>query len=157
LDYNAHTTDPSHEACKIDSISDYLSKAEYVANDGLLYFNFKKLKDQMKPQAYETMNKAFMNYSHNGYCLIEALPKSFLNSLRTEELEESLYLVQMDWLLGTDAGLLFKIREELYGLIEGYEKVFWHDVDGRSFQNQSHLAVSCEIKLDDLYPRVEAA
>jgi hypothetical protein len=157
LDYNAHTTDPSHEACKIDSISDYLSKGEYVANDGLLYYNFKKLKGQMKPHAYETMSQAFMNYSHNGVCLIESLPKSFLNSLGAEELEETLYLVQMDWLLGTDAGLLFKIREELYGLIEGYEKVFWPEVDGRSFQNQSHLSVSCEIKLDDLYPKVEAA
>jgi len=157
LDYNAHSQDAAHEACKVDSITDYLSKAEYVANDALLYHTFKKQKERMKPEAYETLEKAFKTYSHNGYCLIEALPKSFLSSMKTEELEESLYIAQMDWLLGTDAGLLFRIREELYGIIEGYEKVFWPDAVGRNFQNQSNLSVSCQIDLDTLYPTNQAA
>ncbi len=116
LDYNAHTQDPTHDACKVDSITDYLSKAEYVANDALLYFNFRKQKPNVKPEVYQTLEKSFKTYSHNGYCLIESLPKPFLSSLHSAELEETLYIVQMDWLLGTDAGLLFRIREELYGL-----------------------------------------
>ncbi len=157
LDYNAHSQDAAHEACKVDSITDYLSKAEYVANDALLYHTFMKQKDRMKPEAFEALEKAFKSYSHNGYCLIEALPKSFLNSLRTEELEESLYIVQMDWLLGTDAGLLFRVREELYGLLEGYEKIFWPDAQGRAVQNQSNLSVSCQIDLETLYPTSQAA
>lgn len=157
LDYNAHSQDPTHEACKVDSITDYIPKAEYVTNDALIYWNFKKQKDRMKPEVYETLEKSFKSYSHNSYCLIESLPKSFLNTLRTEELEESLYIVQMDWLLGTDAGLLFRIREELYGLLEGYEKVFWPDAEGRPLQKQSHLSVSCEIDLDTLYPTTQVA
>lgn len=152
LDFNAHVQDPTHEACKVDSITDYLSKAEYVANDAILYYNFKKQKDQMKPEAYETLEKTFKTYSHNGYCLIESLPKSFLKSLATAELEESLYIAQMDWLLGTDAGLLFRIREELYGLQEGYERIFWPDVSDRPVQNQSHLSASCELTVNDIYP-----
>jgi hypothetical protein len=157
LDYNAHSLDPAHEACKVDSITDYLSKAEYVANDALLYYHFKKQKDQMKPEAFETLLKSFRNYSHNGLCLIENLPKTFLNSMKTEELEETLYIAQMDWLLGTDAGLLFRVREELYGLVDGYEKVFWPDANGRLFQEQSHLSVNCQIDLDTLYPTSNVA
>jgi hypothetical protein len=157
MDYNAHSNDPTHEACKVDSITDYLSKAEYVANDALLYHSFKKQKERMKADVYEQLEKSFKTYSHNGYCLIESVPKSFLSSMKSEELEESLYIVQMDWLLGTDAGLLFRIREELYGLIEGYDKVFWPEADGRTQQKQSHLSVSCQIDLDTLYPSSSAA
>lgn len=157
MDYNAHSQDPSHEACKVDSITDYISKAEYVANDALLYFMFKKQQNQMKPVAFDTLEKAFKAYSHNGYCLIEALPASFLGSMKKEELEETLYIAQMDWLLGTDGGLLFRIREELYGLIEGYEKVFWPDATRLTKQHQSHLSVSCQLDLDTLYPTSNVA
>lgn len=156
-DYNAHIQDVTHEACKVDSITDYLSKAEYVANDALLYYTFKKLKDQMKPDAYQTMIKQFKTFSHNGYCLVEALPKSFLNSMKKQELEESLYIVQMDWLLGTDAGLLFRVREELYGLIEGYDRIFWPDAANRTYQQQSHLSINCKVDLETLYPKSRAA
>ncbi|PIS10803.1 MAG: hypothetical protein COT73_07420 [Bdellovibrio sp. CG10_big_fil_rev_8_21_14_0_10_47_8] len=157
LDYNAHIQDPTHEACKVDSITDYLSKAEYVANDALLFHHFRKQKDHMKADAYQSLEKSFRTLSHNGYCLIEAMPKSFLNSLTTHELEETLYIVQMDWLLGTDSGLLFRIREELYGLVEGYEKVFWSEADGRADQTQTCLSVSCELTADQLYPTTKAA
>ncbi len=158
LDYNAHTQDAAHEACKVDSITDYLAKAEYVANDALLYHQFRKQKDQIKPQAYALLEKSFQTLSHNGTCLIESLPKAFMQTMRKEDLEESLYLVQMDWLLGTEAGLLFRIREELYGLIEGYEKVFWPETDGRKVHlQQSHLSISCMLDLDHLYPSKQVA
>lgn len=156
LDFNAHIQDPTHEACKVDSITDYLSKAEYVANDAILYHQFKKQKDQIPAKVYESLEKSFKSYSHNGYCLIEALPKDFLKSLPTAELEESLYIAQMDWLLGTDAGLLFRIREELYGLKEGYEKIFWPDMSDRPVQNQSHLSASCELDVSSIYPHPES-
>ena len=111
-----------------------------------------KQKSAIKPEVYETLEKSFKAYSHNGYCLIESLPKSFLKSLPTAELEESLYIAQMDWLLGTDAGLLFRIREELFGLKEGYDKVFWPDLADKPVQKQTHLSVSCELDVNSLYP-----
>lgn len=157
LDYNAHIQDASHEAVKVDSITDYLSKAEYVSNDALLYLNFLKQKDKMPAATFENMKKSFKSLSHNSYCLVESLPKSFLNSLRQEELEESLYIVQMDWLLGTDAGLLFKVREELYGLSEGYDKVFWPDAQNKEPHNPGKLSVSCKLELSDIYPSSTAA
>ncbi len=157
LDHNAHVQDTAHEACKVDSITDYLSKAEYVANDGLLYLNLRKQKNNIKPEVYQQLEKSFKSYSHNGYCLVEALPKSFLDSMHTAELEETLYIVQMDWLLGTDAGLLFRIREELYALAEGYERIFWPEQDGQAIQQQSHLSISCEITAETLYPKNKAA
>ncbi len=157
LDYNNHCKDLAHEACKVDSITDYLSKAEYVANDAVLYYQFQKLRDKMGFEAQKTMHRAFKNFSHNGYCLIESLPKNFLKNSRMEELEESLYIVQMDWLLGTDAGLLFRVREELYGILEGYHKVFWPDANGKVYQAPTHLHVNCQITVDDLYHRTTAA
>lgn len=158
MDFNAHLQDATHEAAKVDSISDYLPKADYVANDELLYWTFKRLKDEMPKGTQEQMAKAFFSYSHNGAALIESLPKSFLKQLGREELEEALYLVQIDWLLGTDSGLLFRLREELYGLAEGYEKVFYPDLIGRPQPMPgSSLSVNCQITEETLYPTSQAA
>jgi hypothetical protein len=157
LDHNAHIQDASHEAVKVDSISDYLPKADYVANDGLLYWTFKRMKNELPKPAADQMEKAFFTYSHNGAALIENLPKSFLGKLNREELDEALYLVQMDWLLGTDAGLLFRLREELFALAEGYEKVFYTDLIGKRPTSGSTLSVNCQITEETLYPSSEAA
>ncbi len=145
MDMNSFIQDATHEAIKVDSITDYLARGEYVANDALLYWNFKKMREHMEPAAAEHMEHAFLTYSHNGAYLIESLPKSFLNGMKSDELEETLYLVQMDWLLGTDAGLLFRIREELYGMFDGYEKIFWTDANDRGPRVHDRLSVQCEI------------
>lgn len=156
-DYNAHIYDVSHEALKIDSITDYIARADYVTNDAITYFQFKKLKQDIPTTAQKQLENAFIQYNHNGVQLIESLPASFINSMNQTQLEEALYLVQMDWLLGTESGLLFKIREELYGLSEGYEKVFWPDLEGHS-QLQAHtLTVNCMLTEKDLYSSQEVA
>lgn len=146
MDMNSFIQDATHDAIKVDSITDYLARGEYVANDALLYWNFKKMREHMSPAAAEHMENAFLTYSHNGAYLIESLPKSFLGAMKADELEETLYLVQMDWLLGTDAGLLFRIREELYGMVDGYDKIFWTDAaNGRGPRVHDRLSVQCEI------------
>lgn len=150
MDCNAFIQDATHEAIKVDSITDYIARAEYVSNDALLYWNYKKLRTTMPAATAEHLDQAFLTYSHNGAYLIESLPKSFLAALKADELEETLYLVQMDWLLGTDAGLLFRIREELYGLQEGYDKVFWTDHWGKTSRAADRLSVQCEVSEDFL-------
>jgi len=152
MDYNAHVQDAAHEAVKVDSITDYLPKAEYVANDALLYWSFKRCREEMPKRVADKLEKSFFTYSHNGAALIEGLPKSFLKKLSTEELEETLFLVQMDWLLGTDAGLLFRIREELYGIVEGYEQIFYHDIIGQNRSQGGPLSVNCQITRETLDP-----
>ncbi|MFN7728260.1 MAG: hypothetical protein ACK5P7_03815 [Bdellovibrio sp.] len=157
MDYNAHVQDPTHEAAKIDSISDYLPKAEYVANDALLYWSFKRTKEEMPKSAVEKMEQAFYTYSHNAAVLVESLPQSFLKQMNWTELEETLYVVQMDWLLGTDAGLLFRLREELYGLVEGYDKVFYPELEGKPAQPARALKINVQVTPETLYPSSEAA
>lgn len=153
-DYNSYIKDATHEAMKVDSITDYLSKAEYISNDALLYYNFKQCKSLMPEKTYALLEKNYRTFSHNGFCLVEALPKSFLASLAPEELEEALYIAQMDWLLGTDAGLLFRLREELYGLAEGYERIFYPELSGKHFLPGTELAVNCEVTAETLYKDV---
>lgn len=145
MDTNSFIQDAAHDAVKVDSITDYLARGEYVANDALLYWNFKKMREHMSPTAAEHMENAFQTYSHNGAYLVESLPKSFFTGQKAGELEETLYLVQMDWLLGTDAGLLFRIREELFGMFDGYEKIFWTDASARGPRVHDRLSVQCEI------------
>jgi hypothetical protein len=157
LDHNAHTQDVTHQGCKVDSITDYLSKAEYVSNDALLFWNFCKQKQKMPSETFRHLEKQFRTYSHNGVCLIENLPQSFLSSLSTAELEEALYIVQMDWLLAADAGLLFRVREEIYGLIDGYENIFWPDLKLRGTQKTQTLNVNCHLDLETLYPSQKVA
>ncbi|MDG0816189.1 hypothetical protein [Bdellovibrio svalbardensis] len=161
VDHNAHVADHSHEAVKVDAISDYLPRAEYIVNDALLYWNFKKFSQPFAgPKTPDTkveklfvdpMEKAFHKYSHNACHLVNNLPKSFVNSLNPVELEEALYLVQMDWLLGSPAGLCFKIREELFGLQSGYEKIFWKDVEPKPHAKPFALHLCCELTEEAIY------
>jgi len=166
LDHNAHTQDATFEAVKVDAISDYLPKPDYVVHDALLYLNFKRLSHPFAQQRGDVrmdkllvspLQKAFEQHTHNAYWLVEQLPKNFLNSFNQAELEEALYLVQTDWLLGSEAGVLFKIREELYGLEYGYEKIFWHDLENKPHSPASNLSICCEIEEQDLFGGHSAA
>jgi hypothetical protein len=166
LDYNAHTHDATFEAVKVDAISDYLHKPDYVVHDALLYLNFKRLSQPFASQKNDArvdkllvspMQKAFEQYTHNAYFLVEQLPKSFLTSLNHSELEDALYMVQTDWLLGSEAGVLFKIREELFGLEYGYEKIFWHDLEKRPTFKPSNLSICCEVDDSDIFGGTHAA
>lgn len=157
MDYNAQIQDVSHDACKMDSIADYLKKADYVANDALLYWAFKKQKNNMSAEVAEHMQSHFNKLAHNGVCLIEALPNSFFKGWHSEELEEALYMVQMDWLLGTEAGLLYRLREELYGLRDGYENIFWPETQGLGHQKSTNLSVSCALDVASIHPFSDAA
>lgn len=166
LDYNSHTQDATFEAVKVDAISDYLPKPDYVVHDALLYLNFKRLsqpftahKDDFRVDKLfvSPMQKAFQQYTHNAYFLIEQLPKHFLNSLSHTELEEALYIVQTDWLLGSEAGTLFKIREELFGLEHGYEKIFWPDLHKKPSIKPGNLSICCELDENDVFGDFHAA
>ena len=158
LDHNSFIEDASHEALKIDSITDYLAKPEYVVNDALLYFHFKKLfapfvtgrssDVKIDKLLHRPLEAHFQKFSHNACQLVENLPQSFLNQLNPMELEQALYLIQMDWLLGSEGGLIFKIREELFGLQEGYEKIFWPEYDFRGHKHSTRLHVCCHASFE---------
>lgn len=160
VDHNAHVEDSSYESVKCDSISDYLPKADYTVNDALLYWHFKKLsvpfvghkdKDARFEKLFvEPLQHHFHHYSHNACHLVDQLPVSFMNSLNHAELEEALHHVQMDWLLGSESGLLFKIREELYGVIHGYDKIFWAEQSHSRAKQASVLNLCFELSEQDL-------
>lgn len=159
VDWNAHVEDASHEAVRVDSITDYIPKADYVVNDAMLYLQFLKLSHpyqagrssdvRVEKTFIEPMKKAFQTTSHNACHLVDQLPKSFLEKFGPADLEEALYLVQMDWLLGSEAGLLFRLREELYGLQNGYEKIFWHDLHGGPAKKPFNLSLCFELSAKD--------
>lgn len=161
VDHNAHVEDPSHEGVKVDAITDYLPRAEYVVNDALLYWNFKKFSEPFSgPKTPDSrvdkllvnpMEKAFQKYSHNACHLVDNLPKKFISSLNPVEQEEAFYLVQMDWLLGSPAGLLFKIREEIFALQSGYERIFWKDVEPTFHAKPTSLHLCCEVTPESVY------
>lgn len=158
LDHNSFIDDASHEAIKLDSITDYLAKPEYVVNDALLYYHFKKLFTpfvsgrssdvKIEKLLYNPLANHFQKFSHNACQLVENLPHPFLTQLNPMELEQALYLVQMDWLLGSEAGLIFKIREELFGLHDGYEKIFWPEYDFRGHKHSTRLHVCCHASFE---------
>ncbi|MBX3033364.1 MAG: hypothetical protein KF865_05505 [Bdellovibrionaceae bacterium] len=159
VDWNAHVDDATHEAVKVDSITDYVPKAEYVVNDALLYWHFKKLSQpfvagrnsdvKVEKLLVEPLRSAFNQTSHNACCLIDQLPASFLEKMGPADLEEALYHVQMDWLLGSPAGLLFRIREELYGLQNGYDRIFWRDVEDGPKKKPFNLSLCFELRESD--------
>lgn len=167
VDHNAHVEDSSYESVKCDSISDYLPKADFTINDALLYWHFKNLsipflshknkESQVEKLFIEPFNKYFKQYNHNACNLINQLPTSFLNSLKPTELEEALHHVQMDWLLGSESGILFKLREELFAVIEGYDKIFWPECSNLKPKKASTLNLCFEISEKDLTSEAHVA
>ena len=157
IDHNAHVEDSSIESVTCDSISDYLAKSDYTVNDALLYWHFKNLSSPftnsktgqknvgVESQLVTPMLNHFHQLNHNACHLVDQLPENFLNSLNHHDLEEALHHVQMDWLLGSASGLLFKVREELYGVVEGYDKIFWTHCSGLKSKKPSHLNLSFEL------------
>ncbi len=151
VDHNGHVEDASHDTVKCDSISDYLPKADYTVNDAVLYWYFKTLGNAAPASEFKTkMQEHFHHYSHNACHLIDQLPEKFLQSLTSEELEEALHHVQMDWLLGSSSGLLFKLREELFGLHEGYDQIFWQEAANLKSKKASHLSLCFELSEKDI-------
>ena len=155
VDHNAHVEDSSHETVKCDSISDYLPKSDYTVNDALLYWHFKKLSAgvnaDIDKKLVTPMHHYFLQYSHNACNLIDQLPVHFLDSLKDVDLEEALHHVQMDWLLGSASGLLFKIREELFGVLEGYDKIFWPESGHGKNKKSSTLSLTFELTEKDIH------
>lgn len=166
-DYNNHIQDPSHEAIKVDSVTDYLPKGDYIVSDAIMYWQFKKLTHpfvagtksdvRLEKLMVQPLTSLFNQYIHNACSLIDHLPESFLQRLHVHEMEEALYLVQMDWLMGTGSGLLFKIREELYGLQNGYEKIFWPELIGRKGQKPTQLSLGLDFNESQIFGHRKAA
>lgn len=160
LDHNIHVDDSSFESVKCDSISDYLPRADFTTNDAMIYWQFKKLstpfvghknKDvRIEKLFVEPMQRAFDQYNHNACALIDQPPQEYLASQTNAELEQSLHQIQMDWLLGSSAGLMFRVREELFGLHHGYDKVFWPEASGQKPKKPTQFKVCFELHEHDL-------
>lgn len=159
-DYNSFVTDASVEALKVDTITDYIQKAEYVANDAAIFFKFEKFSHQFRTNPafaefqkkfYQPMHQTFQNYCHNSYWLVHHLPPQFIDKLPEHQIEDFLYMLQMDWILGSDSGLLFKIREELFALKEGYKKIFWPECSGQFHAPTHRLTVSCQLPMNQTF------
>lgn len=159
LDHNIHIDDSSFESVKCDSISDYLPRADFTTNDALVYWQFKKLatpfvghKDKdvrIEKLFVEPMQRAFDQYNHNACALIDQLPQEFLAQHTNADLEQELHQIQMDWLLGSSAGLMFRVREELFGLHHGYDKVFWPEASGQKTKKPTQFKVCFELNKQD--------
>lgn len=160
LDHNIHIDDSSFESVNCDSISDYLPRADFTTNDALVYWQFKKLatpfvghKDKdvrIEKLFVEPMQRAFDQYNHNACALIDQLPQDILSHHANTELEQHLHQIQMDWLLGSSAGLLFRVREELFGLHHGYDKVFWPEASNQKPKKPTQFKVCFELTELDL-------
>ncbi len=160
IHYNNFVEDHSQEGLMTDPLGDYLPSAEFIVNDAIIYWNFKKLARPystqthiMKPEVPGSVNKLliepteflFKKYNHNAFYLIQNIPQGILSPLTPTGLEETLYLMTMDWLLGSPASLLFKIREELYGIKNSYDQIFWSDRELLSQFKAQKMIVQCSI------------
>ena len=146
-------------------MNDYLSKTDFTVNDSLIYWQFKKLATPFIGQAdirfekllINPLEQSFQKFNHNACALINNLPESFLTYYSAIQLEESLHQIQIDWLLGSSAGLLFRLREELFGLKEGYDKIFWLDTGPSAFKKQNNLKFCFELYESDFTTVKKAA
>jgi hypothetical protein len=147
MSHNNQVEDTAFESVKCDSINDYLAKTDFTVNDALVYWQFKKLATpfigspdvRVERLLVNPLEQSFQKYNHNACALINNLPESFLTFHSAVQLEESLHIVQMDWLLGSSSGLLFRLREECYGIQHGYDKIFW--TEAHQSKDKRHVSL----------------
>lgn len=161
MEFNAHIQEMCYDGLKLDPISDYLPNIENNVNESLLYYHWNAL-NQHQPHSskhfIDSMEQAFRNFTYYGHQLMKALPRDFFKQKQIEVIEQGLYMFQVDWLLGSPSGILFRLKEELYGLKEGYEKIFWTDLLKKSSEQvHATLAAECMIGPDQLKKLSEAA
>ncbi len=165
MNHNNQVEDSAFESIKCDSINDYLAKTDFTVNDALLYWQFKKLATpfvgtpdvRVEKLLVNPLEQSFQKYNHNACALINNLPESFLTFHSAVQLEESLHQVQIDWLLGSSCGLLFRLREECFGLEHGYDKIFWPETGNIGQKRSANLKFCFELLESDLITNKKVA
>lgn len=144
--YNSKHRDSIYENLQIDNVKDYFHAPDLLTNESMLYYHFKSLQKagSLSGQSVESLGQAFRNFLPHSHYLVSCLPEDFFTQQGQELLEQSLYTFQIDWLLGSPAGLLYRLREELIGLKEGYENTFWPELyNEKSEEALGSLQINC--------------
>ncbi|GEM_PF-3472695 len=144
-DYNHQISDPSFESLRVDSVYDYLSKLDSISNDALLYAQFKRLEAQIPSLVAQRLKDAFFNYTSMGVTLIDSVEKSPAYYFSQQDPWDSLNKFQLDWLFGTHAGILYRLREELHGIKQGYHNVFYSDLSPDIKQQNYYWQIHCKL------------
>lgn len=160
IHYNSRRKDNLFEMLQIDSVKDYFHAPDLLTNESMLYYQFMKLQKNSPSTAHglDSLKQAFKTYLPHSHYLVTSLPEEFFSQQNSELLEQSLYTFQIDWLLGSPGGLLYRVREELIGLKEGYEHTFWpelHNIQGDEPVGTLH--VDCILGAEHIRQLSEAA
>lgn len=142
--YNKHLRDVAYDSVRVDRITNYLAHPDYTVNDAILWHKINAL----LPNDGRA-ESIFTSWAHNGYLLEKAVPHSWFKSKGSDELQDALHHWQIQWLLGSTSGLLYRLREEAYGLIEGYQNIFYPDAATweKNTNSQMHFSVSANREL----------
>lgn len=142
-DYNQESSDPAFESLRVDSVLDYLPKLDSVAADAALYSQFKRLEAQMPTLVGQRLKDCFYTFTSMGVTLVESIDRIKPVQSLGKDIGENLNRMQLDWLFGTHSGILYRLREELIGLRDGYAQTFHLDVPQGSNQCNTHWSFDC--------------
>jgi len=145
LDYNQSVEDLAFESIRVDSVSDYLPKLESVTQDGMVFWHFQRMHSQMPTLVAQKMREQISKYISMGVTLIESLKSAQIQNLSEQDLFNYLNLIQIDWLYGTHSGILFRLREELEALRQGYHKVFYLEASPNLIQKANYWKFYCDL------------
>lgn len=160
IHYNGNRKDNLFETLQIDSVKDYFHAPDLLTNESMLYYKFIQYRQETQSGIIkdDSMIQAFKAYLPHSHYLVTSLPEDFFTKQSSESLEQSLYTFQIDWLLGSPAGLLYRVREELIGLKEGYEHTFWPELHSDvNPEPASTLHVNCILGPEHIRQLSEAA
>jgi hypothetical protein len=158
--YNSASADPLYDGLHIDSVKDYFHAPELLTNDTLLYHHLLTLKrnGKLTRPGDNSLTEAFISYLPHTHFLLANLPEGFFEHKEQSQLEDELYQFQVDWLLGTSAGLLYRIREELIGVREGYQHTFWPELQFEEAKEPlSILHIQCALDSEHIKHLNDAA
>ncbi len=160
IHYNTNRKDNLFEILQLDSVKDYFHAPDLLTNESMLYFQFLGLqkKNAISAAAQDSLVQSFKTYLPHSHYLVTSLPQEFFSQQNPELLEQSLYTFQIDWLLGSPGGLLYRLREELFGLKEGYEHTFWPELHNEESEEPvGTLHVNCILGAEHIRQLSEAA
>jgi hypothetical protein len=142
-DCNHQIHDPTFESIRMDSLLDYLPKFESIASDSLIYSHFKRLEAQMPTLVSQRLKDIFHTHTSMGVTLIHSLERIRPAQSLGSDLLESLKRLQVDWLFSTGSGVCYRVREELLGIRDGYQNIFFPDLPQDFKQHNTHWSFDC--------------
>ncbi|MCS6837415.1 MAG: hypothetical protein NZ480_01090 [Bdellovibrionaceae bacterium] len=122
--FNQEIRGNSFEVLKIDPVLDYLPMFHSLPAEARVFSSFKRFESQLPTLVSHKLRDEFLKELPMSVTLIFSVERAWKKNTIIWE-SDVLQEFQLSWLYGAYSGILFRLREELVGIKNGYQNTFY--------------------------------